>query len=197
MIVFVLAGPSAGGKTTILEELTVGGHLPTHVDMNLERLITTTTRPPRQGEVDGVDYYFITEEEFDKREDVVEKTVYAGVKYGIFDSEIQRIRESGKDAIVVLDQHGISEMKRFYGEENVVSIFVYRDLGAIKEELQKRKVPQSEKDRRFEQAKEEMKGIAYTDYVVFNIGSLSETVKQVQNIIVKERAKHLAAATQN
>lgn len=195
MIIFVLSGPSAGGKTTILEELTRGGHLPIHTRMNLERLVTTTTRLPRQGEIEGVDYYFVTEDEFEQRSDIVEKTVYAGVKYGIFDSEIQRIRISGKDAIVVLDQHGISEMKRFYGEENVVSIFVYRDLGAIKEELRRRDVSQSEKDRRFEQAKDEMKGIAFTDHVVYNIGMLSEAVEQVQSIIRSERQKRLVAAT--
>lgn len=195
-LIIVLNGPSASGKTTIMERL-ISGPVEERVDL-LTKLITVTTRPPRPGEREGVDYNFLTPEQFDEEEakgNIVEKTVYAGVKYGILDSEIKRIAEAGRDAIVVLDMHGVEEMKRFYGEDNVVSIFVYRSLSDIKNELWKRPVPDTEKQRRYEQARKEMENMDKCDYIVYNVSDISNAVMQAGRIITqmrKERKKRKA-----
>lgn len=197
-LVFVLNGPSASGKTTILEALTKGIELPdgSHIPPleNMEPLITVTTRPPRPGEIEGVHYNFLTPEQFEEEKakgNIVEETVYAGVKYGILDTAIQAIRNAGKDAVVVLDMHGISEMKRFYGAENVVSIFVYRELDDILAELRKRPITEEEVMRRYEQAKSEIAAnFSRTDYRVLNTSTVKDLVAQVANIVREERAKH-------
>lgn len=194
-IIFALNGPSAGGKTTILENITEGFYTKGQrfpLINGVGKLITVTTRLPRPSEINGVHYNFMTPEQFLEQENagnIVEKTVYAGVTYGILDSEIKRIMQAGMDVMVALDQHGINEMKKFYGAENVVSIFVYRDLKDILFELKKRPISEEEVNRRFEQAKGELKNLAYCDHVVYNIESLEKAVKEVSCIIQVERLK--------
>jgi guanylate kinase len=177
--IFALNGPSASGKTTIMENILKDS-------TDIEQLVTVTTRLKRENECNGKDYIFISPEEFEvqkAKENIVEETIYAGVKYGIFASEIERIRSSNKDAIVVLDMHGISELKRFYGDEIVKSIFIYRELDTIKEELSLRNVSQEEKDRRFNQAKEEQQNWVKSDYAVHNTTTINEATKKVIEII--------------
>ncbi|MDD4804612.1 MAG: hypothetical protein PHN69_05500 [Candidatus Pacebacteria bacterium] len=192
-LIFVLNGPSAGGKTILLETIT-GEKLIKGIESlsDMAKLVTVTTRNPRPEEIEEIHYYFVTPDEFQKKKregDVVEETVYAGVQYGIFDSEIQRIRNANKDALVILDKHGISEMKRFYGDKNVISIFVYRDLKDIFAELKRRPVSMQETMKRFEQAKEEMKNISICDYAVYNISTVQDLAKDAIRIIQKERSK--------
>ncbi len=181
--IFTLNGPSASGKTTIMERILTSSK-------DIEQLITVTTRPKRENEYNGRDYIFISPEEFEvekSKGNIVEETVYAGVKYGIFASEIERIRSSNKDAVVVLDMHGISELKKFYGDEIVKSIFIYRELEDIKAELDLRNVPQEEKDRRFNQAKEEQKNSLYSDYTVHNVTEIEDATQKVIDIINSQK----------
>lgn len=177
--IFALNGPSASGKTTIMVEVI-------KKLKNIERLVTVTTRPKRPKEMSGVDYIFVTLEQFEKEKNsgnIVEESTYAGIKYGLFGSEVQRIRAAGNNAIVVLDMHGIDELKRFYGNDRVISIFIYRELEDIKRELDLRSVPQAEKDKRFHQAKAEMENQHISDHVVYNTGKLEAAVKAVEDII--------------
>lgn len=184
-LIIVLNGPSATGKTTIMERL-ISGPVEERVDCLTKLVTVTTRRQPRPGEQEGIDYHFLTPEQFEEekaRGNIAEETVYANVKYGILDSEIKRIGAEGRDAIVVLDVHGISEMKRFYGEDNVVSIFVYRNMKDIWEDLNKRPVSDEEKQRRFNQAKDEMKNAEKCDFVLYNVTDISSAVKQAARII--------------
>lgn len=193
-LIFVLNGPSAGGKTMVLEALL-------EKNLGLEKLVTVTTRKPRTSpvkEVHGEDYYFITKEEFLKMKEntnedqIVEETEYpkgSGVLYGIFDSEIERIGRLGKDAVVILDIHGISEMKRFYGDSNVVSIFINMDIREIEKSLGERDISEDELRKRLAFAREEYKNIEKTDYVVNNDSTKDDLLNQVIRIINKERMK--------
>jgi guanylate kinase len=198
-LIFVFNGPSAGGKTLVLDTLT------SDETMGLEKLVTITTRKPRTTphvEVHGKDYYFLSKEEFLEKvalaesgqggDAIVEQTEYpknSGTFYGIFDSEIQRIANMGKDAIAVLDKHGISEMKKFYGEENVISIFVYRDLSSIQQSLKERNLPEEVIKERMDSAMEELKNISITDYVIYNIYDKEALINSAKEIIAKERRK--------
>lgn len=199
--IFVLTGPSAAGKTTIMEGLINGVEIEGKKIKLIDRItpiITVTTRKPRPGEIDGEHYYFIDSQTFQKEKEagnIVEETEYpkgSGVMYGIFDSEIQRIYKSGMDAIAILDMHGVEEMKRFYGAGNVISIFIYRRLEDILEELRKRPISEEEVQQRFAYAKEEMKNQYLCDYVVPNVGSILRAVIRTAMIIAYTRNQQKA-----
>ena len=91
-----MVGPSGSGKTSIGEVLSKNG---------VQRLITTTTREPRVGEVNGVDYYFREFSELDG-DDFVEQTIYNGNRYGLTKEEVSNQLEQHDIVHVSLDQNG-------------------------------------------------------------------------------------------
>lgn len=108
--IIVLVGPSGSGKTTIGNRLAEKG---------IPKLITTTTRPPRPGEVEGIDYYFKKKSEM-QPQDFVEQTHYNGFIYGLSRKEVQDKLKHFDVVHVVMDQPGASAMKQFYPEETCV-----------------------------------------------------------------------------
>ncbi len=117
---FVITAPSGSGKTTLMRR--VMERIP-----SLEFSISATTRPQRSIETDGVDYYFLTVDEFTQKieqGDFVEwEQVYPKKYYGTLLSEIQRIRNLGKHAVLDIDVLGALSIKKEYGD-NVVSVFI-------------------------------------------------------------------------
>ncbi len=119
--IIVLAAPSGCGKSTI-----VGGVMQPG-DIELGFAISATTRQPREGETDGVNYYFISEEEF--RTAIAEdrfveyEEVYPGRFYGTLHSEIERITSTGSNIILDLDVNGALRVKEIYGER-VLTLFI-------------------------------------------------------------------------
>lgn len=193
--IYIFNGPSASGKSTIVKGLV------SKEDMRLEELISVTTREPRslpKEERDGVDYYFISKEDFLERESpgsndpIVERTEYptgSGILYGLFDSEVKRVMAQGKDAITVMDIHGVSAMREFYGPENVISIFVHRNKSDILKALEERKLPQEEIEERMEYANEEMENISKSDYVIYNNGGVEDMLQKAISIIKRAQTK--------
>jgi guanylate kinase len=176
-LVIVFTGPSASGKTEIVKRLV------THPKYSkwYQKALTATTRNPRQGERNGIDYWFLTPDEFNRQKEkgnIIEETKYAGARYGSLNSEIQRIWQLEKTPLLIMDMNGIEALKRYYGEKNVASIFVYRDLKGILEELKKRPIEEKEVKRRFELAKRELLNIAKCDWVVYNISDIDDAVEQ-------------------
>ena len=100
----MISAPSGTGKSTIINELMK------NEDLRLEFSISATTRSPRKGEVDGVNYYFLSLEDFRKRIDNDEfaefEEVYQGRYYGTLKSEIKRITKAGKNVIMDVDVKG-------------------------------------------------------------------------------------------
>ena len=119
--IIVLAAPSGCGKSTIINALTAAG------DLNLGFAVSATTRPPREGEAHGVNYYFLTEEAF--RDAIVEgefveyEEVYPGRFYGTLRSEVDRITGQGLNIILDLDVNGALDVKSIYGDR-ALTIFV-------------------------------------------------------------------------
>ena len=185
MLIIILNGPSASGKSTILECLMA---VPPCSSL-LQKPVTATTRKPRPGEVNGIDYWFLTPEEFDgerKRGNIIEEAEYAGANYGSLKSELQRISELGKHAITILEINGVEAMKKVYGQERVVGIYIYRDLKEIFEELKKRPIGKKEMEERFEKAIEEHSHMARFNNIVYNTGNIEDSVKQTIEIINRE-----------
>lgn len=119
--IIVLAAPSGCGKSTIINALLERG------DLNLGFAVSATTRPPRQGETDGVNYYFLSEEDF--RDRIAEggfvefEEVYPGRFYGTLRSEIDRITSQGHNIILDLDVNGALRVKQIYGPQ-ALTLFI-------------------------------------------------------------------------
>lgn len=197
-LIYILIGPSASGKTTLMDALTREFYRgPSEKKRcsvsecrnntkSIKRIITSTTRKPRFGERNGVNYWFLTEEEFEREKNennVIGETIYAGHHYGILKSKITSILEDGCSGIIVLDKYGVEELKSIYGENRVKSIFIYRSIEAIYKNLRKRQIPETEVLSRYEVAKEELKLMDSCDYVVKNTGSIDEAVCSICRII--------------
>ena len=101
-VLLVLSGPSAVGKTTVAQRLLA--ECP-----NLTRMVTCTTRAPREGEVDGVDYHFLSDQEFCQRIEAGEFLEHAQVyqnRYGTLKSSVTEAFKAGKDVLIVNDVQG-------------------------------------------------------------------------------------------
>ena len=111
---FVISAPSGTGKSTIINELMKCD------DLQLEFSISATTRKPREGEKDGVNYYFLSLDDFRQRIEKGEfaefEEVYAGRYYGTLKSEIERITSMGKNVIMDVDVKGGLSVKGLYGD---------------------------------------------------------------------------------
>ncbi len=116
----LFSAPSGSGKTTIIKRLLQ------YFDC-FEFSISATSRQPREGERDGVDYYFLSPDEFEKRvqrDEFLEwEEVYAGTQYGTLKSEIERIANKGKVVIFDVDVNGGINIKKYFGDE-AMAIFV-------------------------------------------------------------------------
>jgi guanylate kinase len=116
--VFVITGPSGVGKGTLIERLL--GRIP-----DLELSVSATTRPPRSGEVDGRDYHFLTDEEFERRVeagDFLEHATYSGHRYGTLREEVERRLEQGRSVVLEIEVQGARQVRDAMPE--AVQIFI-------------------------------------------------------------------------
>jgi guanylate kinase len=106
--VFVITGPSGVGKGTLIR--TLRERMP-----ELELSVSATTRPPRPGEEDGVDYHFLTDEDFQRRVDAgqfVEHATYSGRRYGTLRSELERRLRAGHPVVLEIEVQGARQVRR-------------------------------------------------------------------------------------
>lgn len=119
-IIVTITGPSGSGKTVLSNLLKDEGLIP---------LVSTTTRAPRQGETDGVDYHFVSREQFNddlQSGKFIENVEYNGVLYGVSVEEAQRAFSAGKPAVLVAEPHGVEQIAEFAHAKgwNVLRVFV-------------------------------------------------------------------------
>ena len=116
----IFSAPSGSGKSTIIQSLL-------DKDLNLSFSISATSRAPRGSEQNGVEYYFISPEEFKSRiandEFLEYEEVYAGKFYGTLKSEVERILNSGKNVIFDVDVVGGLNIKKYYGGQ-ALALFI-------------------------------------------------------------------------
>jgi guanylate kinase len=116
--VFVITGPSGVGKGTLIKELLK--RVP-----DLELSVSATTRAPREGEIDGRDYHFLTPEQFEQRKeenDFLEFATYSGNRYGTLRSEVERCLEQGKSVVLEIEVQGAQQVRA--AELESVQIFI-------------------------------------------------------------------------
>ncbi len=184
----VISGPSGVGKGTVVNLLKER-----YQDENkkLYLSISATTRAPREGEKDGVNYYFISEEEFLKRiseEDFFEYNKYGtGKYYGTTKSTVINYLKRGYDVILEIDVNGYRQIKEKYPDS--LGIFI---MPPNKKELYNRLKNRATEDEetikiRLKTAKEEMKNKNIYDYVVVNENNkMQETADKIYDIINKK-----------
>lgn len=125
--IIILVGPSGSGKTSIGQMLE---------KKSIPRLVTTTTRSARDGEVEGVDYYFRDYSEM-KMEDFVEQTVYNNNRYGLTKLEVESMLKKQDVVHVSLDKQGAQALKDAYPEESFI-VFVEITENEMIERMRKR-----------------------------------------------------------
>jgi len=185
-LLIVISGPSGVGKDTVVLRLKERG-LPIHF------VVTATTRPARDGEVHGVDYYFFSKEEF---ADMIEKDelleyafVYNDYK-GIPKFQVREALASGRDVVMRLDVQGAATVRRMAPDAVLIFLSAASDE-ELYERLQRRQTESEEQLlHRMGLAREEMRRIGEFDYVVINREcALDETVDQVLRIVSAEHCR--------
>lgn len=180
--VFIISGLSGSGKDSVVDGLKEAG-------LDYSRIITTTTRPMRQGESQGKPYYFVSENEFKKmisKNEFFEWAVVYDNYYGNTKKAVEQALAINKPVILRIDAQGARTIKQKVKDSKV--IFLIASPKIIKKRLEKR-AQDSKKviARRLAEIKEEMKNLEQWDYVVANKeGRLRQTIKQVKEIIEKE-----------
>jgi guanylate kinase len=176
--VFVITGPSGVGKGTLIR-----GLMQRHPELELS--VSATTRAPRPGERDGVDYHFLTREEFDRRVaagEFVEHADYAGRSYGTLRSELdQRLRE-GKPVVLEIEVQGARQVRAAMPE--AVQVFIAPpSLDALRTRLVGRGTDDAgEVERRLRVAEAELDAQPEFGHVVVN-DRLDDALAQLTGIL--------------
>ena len=168
-LLLILAGPAGSGKTTLCDRL---------VDENghLERVVTCTTRAPREGEIDGVDYYFFSDDQFDAKVEDEEFLEWAHVhtyRYGTLKSTIEAKLEDDVDLVMNIDVQGVASVQEaarnqpMIGQRLVTVFIMPASFDELKERLRGRgKDDEVEISRRIESAEKEIEQWRSFDYLL-------------------------------
>lgn len=181
----VLSGPSGAGKGTICSNLLKG-------DDSLNLSISMTTRDPRGSEVDGVDYYFVSKEEFERRIANDEFLEYAQVHgnnyYGTPKDKVEEALKKGEDIILEIDIQGALKVK----EKMPEGIFIFvmpPSMRELRDRLVKRNTETKEKIiERFKNAYKEINEVTKYNYIVIN-DEVDLSVNKVKSIILAEKCR--------
>jgi guanylate kinase len=182
-LLFVVSAPSGTGKTTLVDRL--GGH----PDMRRSR--SYTSRPARDGEVDGVDYNFVSRQTFEdrvRRGEFLEWADIFGNLYGTSRRDTEIELAAGRDLVLVIDVQGARQVRRQAPDS--VAIFVLPpSYGVLASRLRGRnRDSDASIERRLATARAEVTAVEEYDYVVVN-DDLDRCVKEIDAIIVAERAR--------
>ena len=183
-LMIVVSGPAGSGKGTVNAHLLRTGEFVYSV--------SATTRAPRPGEIDGVNYHYITREEFLARiesGDMLEYTEYCGNFYGTPRKEAEDVLASGKNLILEIEVEGARNVKKHFPE--AILIMLLPPSFAVQEQRLRNRGTETEEKiaERLARTKEEIEEADFYDYVVFNHdGKDAEAAQQIRSIICAERS---------
>jgi guanylate kinase len=183
-LLIVLSGPSGVGKGTVCSVLR-------HKQSNLVYSVSATTRAPRQGEIDGINYFFKTREQFQDmiaRDALLEYAEYVGNYYGTPRDFVDRTLAEGKDIILEIEVQGALKVKEKF-PQGVFIFLVPPSLDELKQRITGRGTENAEViNHRMTVAKEEMNLIHYYDYAVVN-DEIDAACHRIQSIITAEHCR--------
>lgn len=180
--IFIISGPSGVGEDTIIDELKKNIHI--------DKIVTTTTREKRKTEVEGVSYYFISNQQFEdkiKNNQFFEHAVqYNQKKYGVTYQEIERVKNSQDICIWKIEYQGVKKAKKLL-KDNVIAIFISAPLSSLEQRIRARGgMTEKQIASRMEYSKKWINHKDLYDYEVPNLdGQLNKAVHEVLEIIKK------------
>ncbi len=181
---FIVAAPSGAGKTTLVRALL-------KADPRIKLSISYSTRPPRPGETDGVDYHFVNEEQFltmMKAGEFLESAKVHGGYYGTSQAWAENVMRQGDDLLLEIDWQGAAQVRKIF--PNAVSIFILPPSeDALRERLNKRGQDSDEViARRLANAHEEIQHVAEFDYVIINT-VFDDALRDLQAVFLTQRLR--------
>jgi guanylate kinase len=187
--VFVITGPSGVGKGTLISRLLE--RVP-----GLELSVSATTREPREGEVDGRDYHFLTPEEFDRRierQDFLEFATYSGNRYGTLRSEVRKQLDEGRSVVLEIEVQGARQVRAAMRES--IQVFIAPpDPGVLRQRLESRGADSAAAiDARLEVAEQELAAQDEFAYRVVN-ADLERAAADLEGIVRAELGLPLDSA---
>ncbi len=187
-LIFVISGPAGSGKGTVVSLLR-------EMIPSLGFSVSATTRAPRPGEVDGVNYYYITRDRFNElleNGEVLEHTEYCGNLYGTLKSEAERVLSEGRDIILEIEVEGALQVKKLMPEETVTVMLIAPDKVELERRLRGRGTETDEVIfDRLNRAITEISLADRYDYVVINeTGKTVECAENIRSIITAEHLKY-------
>jgi guanylate kinase len=185
---FIFEAPSGTGKSTVIKELMKS-------DSNLKFSVSVTTRTPREGEKDGVDYFYITDEQYDEylKQGAFYEYVDSqyGSRYGTLKSEVDSFINVGQDVVFDMDWMGLRQMKE-KAPDDIVSIYMLPpSIKEVRRRLIDRQTDSIETiNKRMNLLRDKMSHWNEYDYVVVNV-DVAQTVETIKEIISAERMKRV------
>lgn len=183
-LLIVFSGPSGAGKDTILRKLL-------EKNPNIRLSVSATTRQPRQGEVQGSDYFFVDKNEFARmvqQNEMIESAEYCGNFYGTPRKPIDGWLANGDDVILEIEVQGGSQIKNKCPDS--ISVFILPPSFAVLEQRLKDRKTESEEavQKRLETARKEILEAVHYDYAVIN-DTVDHAVDEIIHIICAEKHK--------
>lgn len=185
-LLIVLSGTTGAGKDSVIRRMQ-------ERRISFEFVVTATSRPPRPGEIDGKDYLFLSEADFQemiRKDELVEHAIVYNQHKGIPKSHVRAALATGKDVVLRVDIQGAATIRKKYPQ--AVTIFL---LASSEEDLERRLSARNTETPeqiaiRLRTAREELNRIPEFDYAVINVdGLLDQTVDTIQAILRAEHAR--------
>ncbi|OAO83078.1 Guanylate kinase [Anoxybacillus flavithermus] len=184
-LLIVLSGPSGVGKGTVRKALF------SQPDIQLQYSISVTTRKPREGEVDGVDYFFKTREQFEqmiRENELLEWAEYVGNYYGTPIEYVEKTLQEGKDVFLEIEVQGAMQVRKVFPE----ALFIFLappSLSELRKRIEMRGTESEELIRdRLKAAKEELEMMDAYDYVVEN-DQVELACERIRAIVMAEHCR--------
>lgn len=183
-LLIILSGPSGVGKETVRNRL-----------MKIKKFelvysISMTTRGPRNKEVDGVNYYFVSEEEFKKnieKDNFLEYAKFVGNYYGTPRDKVEALRNEGHNVLLEIEINGAKQVMSRVKDDAVISFFLMPpNLDALEARIRKRKTESDEViAERLQKGKEEMAMTEDYDYVILN-DKVNRAAEEIADLISRK-----------
>lgn len=186
-LLIVLSSPSGAGKSTIAKMLL-------DADKEVTMSVSATTRPKRPGEVEGVDYHFVDNAEFDRMiaaNEFVEWAFVFGHRYGTPKAPVKQALRRGRDILFDIDWQGARQLEPDFGEHLVTVFLLPPSMAELEERLQNRQTDSQDVIAdRMKRAADEIDHWAEYEYVLVN-RDVDTCLSQVRAIVTAERSKRV------
>ena len=185
-LLIILSGPSGVGKGTVRR------YIMEHFNIDFSYSISMTTRKPREKEVDGVDYYFVSPEEFQRNIDegnFLEWEEFVGNRYGTPKNKVEDLRKKGKNVFLEIEINGAMEVMSKVKDDRVISFFLMPPTIQALESRIRRRQTESEQviQERLQKGIREMDMADHYDYVILN-DNVARASQEIVDLI-KEKSK--------